>query len=300
MTPSVAVIIPTYNDSARLKGCLDALTQQTYPAELVRILVVDNGSTEDIKSLVAQYDNGEYLFEGKPGAYHARNKALDALTDQHIVAFTDADCIPDPQWLVNAVQALSEPGVKGVGGRVSVLVSDPEQPTLAERYEQLFAFPQQLYVEQDRFAVTANLVVHREVVDCLGHFDAQLFSGGDAEWGARMHRHNLRLVYRDDVVVAHPARDTLAKLTRKVKRTVGGCYAQRGTNPVMAKSFQLAALLRGFMPPLRAIKRLFSSSEKVNVWQKTGLVGLLFYLKYHHNLIKIAYRLKLIRDFERF
>ena len=46
----VSVIIPVYNDSNRLKLCLQALEKQTYPSERYEVIVVDNNSTEDINS----------------------------------------------------------------------------------------------------------------------------------------------------------------------------------------------------------------------------------------------------------
>ncbi|MBF0233903.1 MAG: glycosyltransferase family 2 protein [Desulfamplus sp.] len=54
--PFISVIVPTYNDSLRLSYCLNALRSQTYPKSRYEIIVVDNNSTEDIRSIANQND----------------------------------------------------------------------------------------------------------------------------------------------------------------------------------------------------------------------------------------------------
>lgn len=296
----VAVIIPTYNDAIRLKKCIHALGEQSYPIENICVYVVDNNSTEDIRALVAEYPFCRYLHESKPGAYNARNTALTALQDETYVAFTDADCIPEPSWVSNAVAILQEDPCQVLGGKVKVFCESSAEPNLIEWYEILFAFPQQVYIEKNYFAVTANVFTSRQVVDKNGPFNADLFSGGDAEWGNRLRENNIPLCYAESVTVCHPARDSLNKIVSKVKRTVGGCYQQITFNPTMTQSFSLRGLARGFVPPVYAIRALYKTPNGLNRLKKLQMCGLLVYLKYHKNVIKILYRIKLIRDFERF
>lgn len=296
----VAIIIPTYNDALRLKKCLKAIGQQSYPLKDICVYVVDNNSTEDIQSLVAKYLFCRYLHESKPGAYNARNKALAALQDEMYIAFTDADCIPDKDWVSNAVAMLQDDPNQALGGRVKVFCESNTQPNLIEWYEILFAFPQQVYVEKDHFAVTANVFTSKLVVDKNGPFNADLFSGGDAEWGNRLRENEIPLHYAASVLVNHPARDSLDKIVSKVKRTVGGCFQQISFNPTMANAFSFKGLLRGFLPPGHAIKALYKTVNSLSQIQKLQMCALLVYLKYHKNMIRILYRIKLIRDFERF
>jgi len=54
-TPFVSVIIPVYNDSIRLRTCLQALEEQTYPQSSYEVIVVDNGSDESIEPIVAEF-----------------------------------------------------------------------------------------------------------------------------------------------------------------------------------------------------------------------------------------------------
>ncbi|NJR32909.1 MAG: glycosyltransferase, partial [Chamaesiphon sp. CSU_1_12] len=67
----VSVIIPVFNDAERLRLCLEALQNQTYPQNLYEVIVVDNGSNpdEDVKSVVAEFGQAIAAFEPTPGSY---------------------------------------------------------------------------------------------------------------------------------------------------------------------------------------------------------------------------------------
>jgi glycosyltransferase involved in cell wall biosynthesis len=71
--PFVSVVVPVWNDAARLSRCLDALEAQTYPAHLYEVVVVDNGSADALASAVAQRARCRVVVETRPGSYAARN-----------------------------------------------------------------------------------------------------------------------------------------------------------------------------------------------------------------------------------
>ena len=96
---------------------------------------------------------------------------------------------------------------------------------LVERYEALTAFPQHYYVADLHFAVTANLLVRRPVLEALQGFDAVLQSGGDRDFGQRARAAGYRLIYDRTIVVDHPARTSMAELVGKTRRVVGGKMA---------------------------------------------------------------------------
>lgn len=295
----VAVIIPVYNDASRLDLCLRALSEQSYPQSSLAVYVVDNNSTEDIMSVVKNYGFAKYLLEECPGSYSARNQALSNLTDEEYVGFTDSDCIPSQDWVANAVNKLRCHPLSAVGGRITVFPASGGAPSTAEQYEMLFGFPQKTYVESDKFAVTANLFTTRQVITLVGDFSTELYSGGDAEYGNRMFQAGVTLRFAEDVLVEHPARTSIKQLTRKIRRTAGGCYQQRNTNPTMANSFSWTSLAKGFLPPVKAWVHLSKASQLTILTRlKLGLLALL--LKYSKSTIKLAYRLQLINTFDRF
>ena len=71
------------------------------------IIVVDNGSTDDTRSVVEELNKGEekpvkYTFESRIGISFARNRGAEAAR-YPILAYLDDDCRVESDWLVNLV-----------------------------------------------------------------------------------------------------------------------------------------------------------------------------------------------------
>lgn len=219
--PAVSVVVPVRDGAAALDRCLVALVTQDYPAA-VQLLVVDNASTEDVGAVAARHPGVRLLHEPRPGSYAARNTGLAAATGE-VLAFTDADCQPDRTWLREAVSCLrSEPRAAMVGGRVELTYAAGRPITGAELYEAVHGFPQDRYLADQRFAVTANMVTWRATMDRTGPFDAALLSRGDAQWGQRVAAWGGVQRYAPAAVVRHPARATLRESVTKWDRVARG------------------------------------------------------------------------------
>lgn len=219
--PSASVIIPVRNGSELLDRCLKALDLQDYTGDL-EVIVVDNNSTEDIAAVTHRHPGVHLLREPRPGSYAARNLALTVATGD-VLAFTDGDCEPLPGWVGAAVAALSrEPMADMVGGRVEVTYEHGGPRSASELFEAVHGFPQERYLTDQHYAVTANMVTWRRVVDRIGPFDAALASRGDANWGQRVAAAGGRQRYAGDAVVLHPARATWPESLEKWRRVARG------------------------------------------------------------------------------
>jgi len=112
--PRISVIIPVRNEATRIARCLTAVHNQTLrPAE---IIVVD-GHSADRTVEIAQQFGARVSFEDDATRAGACQVGVDA-AESEFVAFTDADCEPDPRWLENLVAGFSD-GVVGVGGQIA-------------------------------------------------------------------------------------------------------------------------------------------------------------------------------------
>jgi len=232
--PSVTVIVPVYNDVERLRLCLARLAAQDYAGDVV-VIVVDNASQMDLSAALPPGDDRfNMIREEKRGSYAARNAAIP-LVSSDIVAFTDADCLPHPDWLTSAVETLTGPdGPDAVGGAINLVFQGREPRTGPELYESAHDFDQRAFVEVHRFAATANLVTRRSVLEVVGPFDAELQSGGDDDWGHRLHDAGRRMVYSDRAVIDHPARSSWSEMTMKRVRVAKGVAALTQGQPVSA------------------------------------------------------------------
>jgi glycosyltransferase involved in cell wall biosynthesis len=277
-TSFVSVIIPVLNDSKRLKICLEALENQTYPKNLYEVIVVDNGSEEDIQALVTNFGQGKYISETRPGSYIARNKGL-SIAKGEVIAFTDADCIPAPDWLEKgAANLLKVPNCGLVAGKIEIFYKNPSKPTAVELYESFVAFPQKYFVEIMRFGATANVFTTKTVIEHVGNFNEKLKSGGDTEWGQRVFSSGYKLFYADDTCISHPGRYSLRDLYKKHIRLADGQYnliIKRGRNTFV--NF-LENTYKEMFPSISSIHFIISNEifKQINSQQKLKviLVGL--------------------------
>jgi glycosyltransferase involved in cell wall biosynthesis len=214
--PAVSVVVPVRNGAADIGDCLDAIAAQ-HAAPAFEVVVVDNGSVDGTPDIVRRdHPDARLVLEHRPGSYAARNAGIAAAAG-HILAFTDADCTPDPGWLAAACAAI-DAGADLVGGRVAMHRS--AQPTVVERYDRAVYLRQEDLVLQHGWAVTANLVVRRSVFDAVGYFDPTLPSGGDREFCLRAAAAGHRVGYAPEAVVGHRPRTQMREIWR-VNRRIG-------------------------------------------------------------------------------
>lgn len=221
---TVGVVIPVYDDWHGLQRCLHALARQTYPRELLRLRVVNNGSS-DWPADPAFPLAVEVFHHRRPGSYGARNRAARGW-GVDVLAFTDADCEPTPQWIEQGVCALlaADNTVVLAAGRIVLAVQSASSPTAAEQLDQILGFDQERTVRRAGFGVTANLFVPQQVFTALDGFVAHTRSGGDRDFCQRARLIGVPVVYAPLAVIAHPARDWQA-LVLKQRRIVGGRLA---------------------------------------------------------------------------
>ena len=279
---SVDVVVPT-KDDPRLEACVRAVLAQDHPAEALRVIVVDNGSAHPQRHVADLDPRVEFLVEPRPGSYAARNAAL-AVARGDVLAFTDSDTLPDPGWVSGALRAL-DAGAQVVAGRVRVYPRDPARPHPVEAFEVVNAFRQDRTVPRG-FAVTANVVVPRAVFDAVGPFDADLPSGGDAEWCGRAVAAGFPLTYVEDAVVAHPARESYAEAWKKLCRVQHGrqLRVRSGENPPGALS------LKAFAPPLSSLVRAVRARELSGARARAAYVVGAFYMRYGRAAAAVKYR----------
>lgn len=212
--PDISVIIPHYNDLERLDRCLAALTAQTLSSDRFEIIVSDNASPVG-EAAVAQVIAGRarLVIATEKGAGPARNIGVKGARGA-ILAFTDADCLPEPGWLEAGIALLDRYDI--VGGRMIVLVGEGRAMTGAEAFECVFAFDNKSYVLKKGFSVTANLFCTRATFDAVGDF--RLHVSEDIEWCFRARSKGHSIGYADDAVVGHPARANWSELKHKWQR----------------------------------------------------------------------------------
>jgi GT2 family glycosyltransferase len=264
--PDISVIIPHLNQPRPLAACLAALGQQTLAPDRFEILVVDNGSTSLPVAVVAALPGVRLAYEPLPGPGPARNHGV-ALARAEILAFLDADCIPDPGWLAAILAAFAaDPTCAVLGGSVRVFARTPGRPNLAEAFDLVYGFRQELTIARHGFSATANLAVRRHVFAAVGGF-AGLAVSEDMEWGRRAKLAGFPTRFVPVAAVAHPARSSMDDLRHQWDRHVSHHWSMqaktaRGRAAWALRAVAVAATPLAEIPRLLASDRLHGPRER--------------------------------------
>lgn len=212
--PVVSVVIPTYGRPRQLRECLRALSDQTF-REPWEVVVVDDGGPQPLDSIVADFTARRALRlvrQENAGPSAARNRGVDAASAP-LVAFTDDDCLPRPEWLERLVAGEREhPGALVGGSTVNGLPDDvfatTSQLIIDLVYEHFNADPGNAY-----FFASNNFLCRRDRLIELGRFDEAYHRAGaeDRDFCDRWRAAGLRLVWRPDAVIEHRHAQSLWK-----------------------------------------------------------------------------------------
>jgi GT2 family glycosyltransferase len=175
------------------------------------VVVVDNGSS-DGSAEVARSFGARVVDAPQRGRARARNSGV-AAARAGVIAFTDADCRPDPGWLQALHGCLSRAPM--VAGPVALVTGEP--PSRWERLEGLWRFAQAENVARG-WSATANLAVTRAAFDAAGGFDESYeHIGEDVDFCLRAGASGCSLEFCEDAVVRHAAeRDALTVFRRAI------------------------------------------------------------------------------------
>ncbi len=199
----MSVVVSTFNRPARLATLLRALREQTLETSCFEVIVVDNGSAElhTARVVAAEHDLGHLELrslrhETTLGPAGGRNSGW-RLARAPLVAFTDDDCRPAPEWLVEALAAAgAHPGAV-VQGRT---IPDPREPT-----DGLFSHTVSVARLGPQYE-TCNMLYPRPLLQDLGGFDQRFGlrpAGEDTDLAWRALERGARTVFAPRAIVYH-------------------------------------------------------------------------------------------------
>ena len=212
------MVVPVLDGAGQIGTCVSRLRGQTRPPD--ELIVVDNGSS-DATAAVAAGAGAKVVGQPVRGVYRARNTGWRG-SDADVIAFTDADCEPEPDWLEKLVEPFSDPTVAGVGGEAPLA----EVRTAAQRWVVLRGF-----MSQERnyahgflpFFATANAAYRRSALETVGGFEERFWSGGDTDLSWRVQAFGAgRLVLRPEARVIHRFAEDWTEVTSRSRRYAGG------------------------------------------------------------------------------
>ena len=225
-TLPVSVVIPVYNRIDKLSKTIAALTHQTYPNELIEVVIADDGSSDNPESLIpifAEHFQMKHIFQEDRGyrLSEIRNKGVAAASNDNIIIL-DCDMLPEPK-LVEAFMQYAHVSNRCVmiGGRRYVntdeltmgdvitnidcvlelpslrtdtgLIPVGDNPPSEDWRYKIYRATENLKTEKHPFRAFCggNVCFHRSLLDTVGGFDETFTAWGaeDTEFGFRVYNH---------------------------------------------------------------------------------------------------------------
>jgi glycosyltransferase involved in cell wall biosynthesis len=253
-SPLFSIVIPTYNRPHALGCCLQALLQLEYERDRFEVIVVDDGGTLSLQSMLAPAQEQLQLTlieQPNAGPASARNQGA-ALAQGQFLVFTDDDCQPAADWLtVLESHCLETPDALIGGLTINALPNNLFSTASQVLIDYLYSYYNDDHT-QALFFASNNMAVPTRQFRELGQFDTSfpLAAGEDREFCDRWHHHRYPLRYVPEARVYHAHQLTLRRFWRQHFNYGQGAFyfhqrrAQRGAGSIQVEplSFYLKLL----------------------------------------------------------
>lgn len=229
----VGVVIPVYNRVGLLERTLAGLVAQDIPAQSFQVVVVDDGSTEDVAGAVKTFMSDlDIRLERQPNSGFGAGRARDVgatLVDSDVLLFLDSDCIPTPSlvrwhlwWHRRATNVMVVGSRRDVDStdlgpadiaeaRIDlwrIVDADPVAPPAPDGWRRLFYRRNRRLLLGDtqfRAGLTSNLSVPADQFSAVGGFDLafRTWGGEDTELAWRLWNDGTFVVPDDRAMALH-------------------------------------------------------------------------------------------------
>lgn len=218
MNPKISVILPIRNEESKISQCLDAIFSQTIlPHE---VIVVDGHSTDNTEKIAKKYPI-RFFYED----YHTRSGACQIgimNSKGDFIAFTDADCIPQKDWLENLEKGFDE-GIVGVGGGIKNVGEGLWERSINQAMSTFIGSANSVqgrFFKSKRFVKSisgCNSMYRRKDLLDVGGFNVLSPGAEDAELNRKLLVKG-KLLYNPEALVIHHHSWTLKEYTKKMFR----------------------------------------------------------------------------------
>ncbi len=200
--PRISVVVCAHNAESTLADCLEGCTSLRYPDH--EVIVVDDGSSDATAEIASRFDV-RLVRTPNQGLSKARNTGIEESTGE-IVAFTDADARPDPDWLDYLARSFEASPHAAIGGPN---IAPPGAGPVAEAVANAPGGPVHVLLADDvaEHIPGCNMAFKRDVLIAIGGFDPRFrVAGDDVDICWRLHASGYTLGFSPAAMVWHHPR----------------------------------------------------------------------------------------------
>jgi len=235
--PTVAVIVPCWNEETTVKGTVESLLALDYPRDKLEILLINDGSTDGTKAVMdtfAHHPHITIIHKENGGKHSAVNLGIER-THAEFVGCLDADSFVHPGALKEVIPHFEDPSVAAVTASMSV--HNPRNPLERMQYAEylagialrhILASVNGLYVTPGPFSFYRKSIIEKVGGFRHGH------QTEDMEMAMRLQKHGYKI-----------ENAPRAQVYTKAPRTVWGLVKQRTrwTSGFMRNAYDYRALI---------------------------------------------------------
>lgn len=219
----VAVVVAARNEETHLKECIESLLVASRgEAELI---FVDDGSTDRSREILVSYEPRLKILNGEgKGPGHARNLGFRA-SRRNWIAFTDADCVVFPDWLLRLTEGLrgASQDVASMGGlQIVSPKAGPRERLVAKFLETVGFVSDYLHPSSEILTVqhnpTCNVLYSGKALEIAAGFDEAIWPCEDLELDIRLADLGFEALFEPKAVVEHRRPPTIGAFLKMMRR----------------------------------------------------------------------------------
>ncbi len=198
----ISIIIPSYNAEKTIRGCLDSLQRQSFAGEK-EIILVDSSQDNTAAIVSAEYPHIQLirrLTKTDPGT--ARNMGVEHAKGE-VIAFIDADCTAEINWLESITSALDNSKCSAVGGAICCGNKDNDRVGWAGYIAEFREFLPGAKKKITRHVPTCNAAYRREVFETCGLFQGDYYPQEDLLFNMRLSQGGGTVLFDPSIRVFH-------------------------------------------------------------------------------------------------
>ena len=184
MKPKISVVIPAYNEEKLIATCVRAVVNQSLAKDQYEVLVIDNNSSDKTAQIAKKEGATVIPYTEKQGFAEAKQFGTSQ-ANADIIAYTDADSVPEHEWLEKLLMLMANEQYQCIGGTILSTDSKGLSGLSFVLYDYLAAWNQLFGVS---LIWSPNMAVRKAAFDAIGGFNLSIKTSDDWEFILRMQK----------------------------------------------------------------------------------------------------------------